>query len=204
MHQVEPESAEDVRSSERDETRLQEELIATKEQLRLAEEDVRDLRRELGQSRESLRELRLMSGTLSMSWISVRRQSEKRKMHSTPARTKFTEATQLLLVRVHPGQAESESSTARAEESQPKSSQITFLCAALRERVTELEAKVKKLTSVRQYRAHSNSRSRCPTGTCTGMLASDLRCLVCIRAIQYQISKQLQTIQGSEISTAST
>jgi hypothetical protein len=89
---------------------------------------------------------------------------------------KFTEATELL--RVH--RAESESSIARAEESQFNYSQVTFLCAALRERVTELEAKVKKLKSGRKYRAQSNSRSRRPTSTCTGMLALDLRCLVCL------------------------
>ena len=68
---------EDVESNERDETRLQEDLIATKERLVLAEEDDRDLRRELGQSRGGL-----MSGRLSMSW---RRRYEMRKMHSTPA-----------------------------------------------------------------------------------------------------------------------
>ncbi|KAF8502910.1 hypothetical protein F5888DRAFT_1668085 [Russula emetica] len=58
---------------------------------------------------------------------------------------------------------------ARAEESEFKCSQVIFLCAALRERVTELEAKVKKSKSVRKYRAHSNSRSRRPTGTCTAV-----------------------------------
>ncbi len=69
---------------------------------------------------------------------------------------------------------------ARAEESQLKCSQVTFLCAALREHVTELEAKVKKLKSTWEYRAHSNSRSHRPTGTCTGILAPDLLCLVCL------------------------
>jgi chromosome segregation ATPase len=74
---------------------------------------------------------------------------------------KFTEATQLL--RVH--QAESESLMAKAEESEFKCSQVTLLCAALRERVTELEAKVEKLKSARKYRTHFNSHSRRPTGT---------------------------------------
>jgi hypothetical protein len=89
---------------------------------------------------------------------------------------KFTEATELL--RVH--RSESESSMARAEESQFRWSQVTFLCAALRERVTELESKVKKLKSARKHRAHSNSHSHRLTGTCTGMRALDLRCLVCL------------------------
>jgi len=174
MRQMEHESTEDVKPNEREETRLQEDLIATKEQLRLAEEDVRDLRRELGQSRESLREVethvRALEHELGICQATVREAQDAQYT----SEVKFTEATQLL--RVH--QAESESSMARAEESQLKCSQVTLLCAALRERVTELEAKVKNLKSARKYRAHSNSRSRRPTATCTGMLAPDLRCLV--------------------------
>ena len=102
---------------------------------------------------------------------------------------KITEATQLL--RVH--QAESESSMARAEESQLKCSQATFLCAALQERVTELEAKVKKLKSARKYRVHPNSPSPSrPTGsTCTGMFAPDLYCLVCL---YIRASSDLETV----------
>ena len=174
--QVEPESDEDVKPNERDETRLQEELIATKEQLRLAEEDVRNLRRELGRSRELLREaethVRALEHELDICQATVREAQEAQYA----SEVKFTEATQLL--RVH--QTESESSTARAEESELKCSRVTFLCTALQERVAELEAEVKKLKSARKYRAHSNSRSRRPTGTRTGMLVPDLRCLVCL------------------------
>ena len=159
---------------ERDETRLHEELIATKEQLRLAEEDVHTLRRELGQSRESLcgvkTRVRALEHELDVCQATVREAQDAQYA----SEVKFTEATQLL--RVH--QAESESSKARADESQLKCSQVTLLCAALRERVTELEAKVKKLKSAREYRARSSSRSRRPTSSSTGMLALDLRCLV--------------------------
>ena len=159
---------------ERDETRLHEELIATKEQLRLAEEDVHTLRRELGQSRESLcgvkTRVRALEHELDVCQATVREAQDAQYA----SEVKFTEATQLL--RVH--QAESESSKARAEESQLECSQVTLLCAALRERVTELEAKVKKLKSAREYRARSSSRSRRPTSSSTGMLALDLRCLV--------------------------
>jgi hypothetical protein len=176
MRQVELESAEYVKPNERDETCLQEELVATKEQLRLAEHDVRDLRRELSQSRVSLRKVethvRALEHELDICQATVREAQDAQYA----SEVKFAEATQLL--RVH--QAESESSMARAEESEFKSSQATLLCTALRERVTELEAKVKKLKSAREYRAHSNSRSRRPTGTCTGMLAPDLRRLVCL------------------------
>jgi chromosome segregation ATPase len=153
MRQVEPVSAEDVKPNERDETRLQEELIATKEQLRLAEEDVRDLRRELGQSRESLREaethVRSLEYELGICQATVREAQDAQ----CASEVKFTEATQLL--RVH--QAESESSAARAEESQFKCSQATLLCTTLQERVTELEAKVKKLKA-RGYRRALSDR----------------------------------------------
>ena len=45
MRKVKPESA--LEPNKRDETHIQEELIATKERLRLAEEDIGVLRREL-------------------------------------------------------------------------------------------------------------------------------------------------------------
>ena len=177
MRQVEPETTEDVNANERDESRLQEELNVTKEQLCLAEEDVRALRRELGQARESLPRIETQVRTLEYELDTICQATVREAQDAQYAsEVKFTEATQL--VRVH--QAESEPSMARAEESQLKCSQVTFLCAALRERVTGLEAKVKKLKSSRKYRANSNSRSRSPTGTCTGMLALDLRCLVCL------------------------
>ena len=167
MRQMEPEKVEDVNPNERDETRLQEELTATKEQLRLAEEDVRDLRHELGRSRESLHEVeahvRALEHELNICRVTAREAQDAQ--HASEV--KFTEVTQLL--RVH--QAESESSMARVEESQLKCSQVTFLCAALREHVTELEAKVKELKSTRGYRAHSKSRSRRSEGTCTGIHA---------------------------------
>ena len=167
MRQVEPESAEDVKPNERDETRLRGELSATKEQLCLAEEGVRDLRRELGQSRGSLRKIEIQVRALECELDICRATVQEARDAQHATEVKFSEATQL--VRVH--QAESESSMARAEESQLKCSQVTFLCAALQERVTELEAKVKKLKSSRKYRANSNSRSRSLTDTRTGMLA---------------------------------
>lgn len=170
MRQVEPESAEDVKPNKRDETRLQQELIAAKERLRMAEEEVRDLRRELGQSRESIREaethVRSLEDELGICRVTVREAQDAQ--HASEV--KFTEASQLL--RVH--QAESESLVARAEESQFKCSQTTLLCTALQERVTELEAKVKKLKSTREYRTYSNSRSHHSTVTSTGMAAPNL------------------------------
>ena len=201
IRQMEPESAKDVELNERGDPGLQEELITTREQLRLAEEEVRDLRRELGQSRVSLREVEAHVRALEYELDDCRATVREAQDAQHASEVKFTEATQLL--RVH--QAESESSRAKAEESQLKCSQATFLYAALRESVTELEAKLK---SARKYRAQSNSLSRRPTGTCTGMLTLVLNCLVCIvysyfRAL-YQISKQLNTTQKSESPTPST
>jgi chromosome segregation ATPase len=166
MRQVEPKSTENVKPNDRDERRLREELTATKEQLRLAEEEVCDLRRELGRSRESLREVETHVRELEHELDICRAMVREAQDAQYASEVKFTEATQLL--RVH--QAESESLMAKAEESEFKCSQVTFLCAALRERVTELETKVEKLKSARNYRAHSDSRSRRPTGTCTGMV----------------------------------
>ena len=176
MRQVEPESAEDVKPNERDETLLKEELTTTKEQLRLAEEEVRDLRRELGQSRESLREVETHVRALEYELDICRATVREAQDAEYASEVKLTEATQL--IRVH--QTESESSMVRAEESQFKCSQATFLCTALQERVTELEAKVKTSKSAQKYRAHSSSRSRRSTSTSTGILAPDLCCLVCL------------------------
>lgn len=70
-----------------------------------------------------------------------------------------------------------------AEASQFKCSRATLLCAALQERVTELEAQVKTLESAQNHpttkAVHTNPRSLCPTATATGMQASDLCCLGC-------------------------
>ena len=74
-------------------------------------------------------------------------------------------------------------SQAKSEVSQFRCSQVTFLCAALQERVAGLEAKVKKSKTSTSIMAgyfnlkdpaitpvHANSE-RCPTGTGTGMCA---------------------------------
>jgi len=70
MRQVEPECAEDVEPNERDEMSLQEELITKKEQLCLAE-DVRDLRRELGQSREVETHVRTLEHEVDICQVTV-------------------------------------------------------------------------------------------------------------------------------------
>jgi hypothetical protein len=72
---------------------------------------------------------------------------------------------------------------ARAEASEFKCSQTTFLCAALQVRVTELEDQVKNLKNSQKCpaiaAAHTNSHSFCPTAIYTGMHAPDLPRLGC-------------------------
>jgi hypothetical protein len=176
MRQVEPESTKNVKPNERDETRLQQELIATNDKLRLAEDDAHDLRRELARSRVSLCEVKTHVRALENELDICRATVREARDAQHASEVKSTEATQLLRAR----QAESESSMARAEESQFKCSQVTLLCAALRERVAELEARIKKLKSARKHRAHSNSHLPRSTGVCKGKLVVDVRCLVCL------------------------
>jgi hypothetical protein len=187
------------RESLRDEiVRLQEQLVVAKKKQRIAEEEARDVRRELDQSKETLREAeedgRGVRRELDQSKATLREvethvmaleyelglcQATLRKAQDArhASKVELDEVAQLL--RQH--QAESESSMARAEASQFKFSQATLLCAALQERVTELEAQVKTLSSTQKYpatrAAHTNSRSIRPTATC--MRASDTCRFVC-------------------------
>ncbi|KAF8483954.1 hypothetical protein DFH94DRAFT_725620 [Russula ochroleuca] len=190
---VEPQGTRDVNPNEREReslrdeiVRLQEQLVVAKKKQRIAEEEARDVRRELDQSKETLREAeedgRGVRRELDQSKATLREvethvmaleyelglcQATLRKAQDArhASKVELDEVAQLL--RQH--QAESESSMARAEASQFKFSQATLLCAALQERVTELEAQVKTLSSTQKYpatrAAHTNSRSIRPTAT---------------------------------------
>jgi hypothetical protein len=179
MCRVEPPGVQDVKPSEQDETRLREELIVTKEQLRLTEEEVRDVRRELDQSKETLHDV----GTHVMALeyeLDICQATLREAQHAQHvSEVELAEAVQLLRLR----QAESESSMARAEAPEFKCSQTTFLCAALQVRVTELEDQVKNLKNSQKCpaiaAAHTNSHSFCPTAIYTGMHAPDLPRLGC-------------------------
>ena len=141
MRQPESESAQDVKPDEQDDRHLEEELTATTEQLRLTEEEVLILRRDLGRSRETIREVksraRDLEHKLQMCQARLRKTQDARRN----ARIRFVQAMELLSLR----RAELESSIAEAKASQFKCSQVTFLSAALQGRVTELEAEVKTL-----------------------------------------------------------
>jgi chromosome segregation ATPase len=141
MRQPESESAQDVKPDEQDDRHLEEELTATTEQLRLTEEEVLILRRDLGRSRATIREVksraRDLEHKLGMCQARLRKTQDARR----DARIRFAQALELLSLR----RADFEWSIAEAKASQFKCSQVTFLSAALQERVTELEAEVKTL-----------------------------------------------------------
>jgi hypothetical protein len=179
MCRVEPPGVQDVKPSEQDETRLREELIVTKEQLRLTEEEACDVRRELDQSKETLRDVEIHAMALEYELDICQATLREAQDAQQAGEAELVEVVQPLHLR----QAESESSMARAEALEFKCSQVKFLCAALQERVTGLELQVKNLKSTQKcsaiIAAHTNSRSICPTDTCTGRDAPDLPCLVC-------------------------
>ncbi len=81
--------------------------------------------------------------------------------------TELAEVINLL----HATQAESESSMLKAEASEFRCSQARFLCAALQERVTELEAEIKKLKCPAITPVPARSFCPSPTDTGTGMCA---------------------------------
>jgi hypothetical protein len=139
-------------NSEQRESRLQDELVVTKEQLCLAEED-------LDQLREELREVKTHIVSLRSEWEMCKTMLREAQDARRSNLTELAEVTELLRV-----------SQAEWEESQFRCSQVTFLCAALQERETELEAKVKKLKGPAITPIHTGSESRpcCPTGTGTG------------------------------------
>ena len=141
-YQREFESAKDAANPNggRDESLLREELAVTKEKLRVAEEEVLTMRDDLGQSSETLREVKAHIRCLQAEWDMCQAMLREEQGARCTSMIELLEVVELL----HLSQTESESLKEEAEQSQFRCSQLTFLCAALRERVTELEAKVKK------------------------------------------------------------
>ena len=159
MRQEDSESTEDaVRpNSEQQESRLQDELAVAREQLCLAEEEVLTVRHELDQSREALREVMARIASLKSEWDLFRAMLRESQDARCSSMAELAEVIGLLRV-----------SQAEWEESQFRCSQVTFLCTALQERVTELE----------------EAKAKCPvitpdTDIGTGMCAlPDLRYLI--------------------------
>jgi chromosome segregation ATPase len=203
MRQGEYESAQDAvkPNNEQHVSRLQDELAVTKEQLCLAEEEVLTMRRDMDQAREALREVNTHLVSLRSEWEMCKAMLREAQDTRRSNMTQLAEVIDLLRV-----------SQAESEESQFRCSQVTFLCAALQERVTELEAKVNMLkypavppihtggvdgcyrnrNEIRN-RTDSESRSRCPTGTGTGMCAHPIytpSCELMYIFKQHPMSKQ--------------
>jgi hypothetical protein len=163
-------------NGERDESRLQEELALTKEQLLLAEEEVLTTRRDLEESRETLREVKTHVMFIESAWEMCKAMLREAQVARRSSLTELAEVIDLLRA----SQAESESSLVKAEASEFRCSQARFLCAALQERVTELEAEIKKLKCPAITPVDSPSFCPSPTDTGTGMCARpNLRRPVC-------------------------
>ncbi|KAH9957581.1 hypothetical protein BC827DRAFT_649692 [Russula dissimulans] len=161
MLQLESESTQVVNPNEHDDKCLQ---------VRLAGEEFLHVRRNLKQSRETLREVethaRDVMHELDMCRVKLREGQDARRS----LRFELDESAELLRLR----SAELESSKVEAEMSQFKCSQIMFLSVALQERVTELEAELKTLKSTPKYSALSSAHddSSPVADADTGMCAS--------------------------------
>jgi hypothetical protein len=170
MPQPESERAHDVKPTKPDDRRLEEELASTREQLGLVEREILTLRRDLDRSREQVRRVRNYSRDLEIECYAKLREAEETRRVSE---SKFVQVVEQLRIR----SVELESSRAEVEASQFKCSQITFLSAAQQERISELEAKVKTLTSAQNHSATTVARTVSSSSfpTYPGMGVRDLR-----------------------------
>ena len=142
MRRPEPGSAQDAKPDEHDYRRLEEQMATTVRQLRLAEEEVLTLRRDLDQSEKKL-------------WDVETHANNARKLYRTKL-SKTEDARRVLENRLVEAvedsrlrNAELEASMAEVEASQFKCSQFMFLSAALQERVGDLEGQLKLLKDTR-------------------------------------------------------
>jgi hypothetical protein len=119
--------------SQEGQSRLQDELEMTREQLCLVEEEYSSVRRDLDQSRVALQEVKGNVVSLRSEWEMCKSMLWEAQDARRSSLTELAEVMKLLRV-----------SQAEWEESQFRCSQVTFLCTALQDRVTELEAKFKK------------------------------------------------------------
>lgn len=124
------------------------------EQLRLTEEEVLILRRDLDKSRETILEMescsRNLEHQLGKCQIKVREAQDAQR----DSRIKFVEVVGLLSLR----RIELESLTAEVQTSQFKCSQATFLSTALQERVSQLEIELKSLRNAKKDTTSSSAR----------------------------------------------
>jgi septal ring factor EnvC (AmiA/AmiB activator) len=134
--QPESENAQVVKSTKPDDRRLKEELASTTEQLRLVEHEVLTLRRDLDQAREQVQKVATHATDLETDYRVKLREAEDARRASE---TNLVHVVDQLCLQ----SLELKLSRAGVEASHFKCSQITFLSAALQERIYELEAEAK-------------------------------------------------------------
>ncbi|KAI0247415.1 hypothetical protein BJV78DRAFT_1245566 [Lactifluus subvellereus] len=162
MRQLELDRAQEIKSSEQDKNHLQEELAVTREQLRLTQEDLINTRRDLDREKEARRDLETCAKDVAHELDTCQAKLQEVRDARRAGVIKFVEAVELLRLR----NADVDSLKVKAEATQFRCSQVTFLSAALRERITDLEAKVKTLKHAQSCPettpASTNSRLICP------------------------------------------
>jgi chromosome segregation ATPase len=164
MRRPDPESAQHANPNDRDDRRLEEHLATTMGQLRLAEEEVLTLRRDLDQSRKMIWDMENRTNDVINSY---RTKLSKTEDAGRALEDKFAETVENLRLR----SAELEASMFEVEASQFKCSQFMFLSAALQERVDELDGEVKSLKGAWDYPAPTVAPSPSSFVTNTGMIS---------------------------------
>ena len=130
MRRLEPGRAQDVKYHGRDDQRSEEQLKRRRESLRLTEEAVLTLRRDLDYSRKAVWET-LANGVVNSYRTKLRKIEDARRA----LEKKFVEAVENLRLRSE----ELETSMVEVEVSRFKCLEFKFLAAALQEHVSELE-----------------------------------------------------------------
>jgi hypothetical protein len=142
--QLESERAQHVTPTEPDDHSLERELTATMEKLRVTEEEVLNLRRDLDQSRKAMcgaeSDARDLGRKLDKCQAKLRKSADSRRAMEA----QFAERLRL-------SSAALKSSRAQVEASQLKCSHATSLSTALQERVDELEDQITTLKSSRNH-----------------------------------------------------
>ena len=142
MRRPNPGSDQDADPNGHDDRRLEEHLATTMGQLRLAEEEVLTLRRDLDQSRKTICDMANRTDDVINSYRTKLSETEdvRRALED-----KFAEAVETLRLR----SAELKGSMVEVEASQFKCSQLMLLSAALQERVDELDGEDRLLKGSR-------------------------------------------------------
>ncbi|KAI0247768.1 hypothetical protein BJV78DRAFT_890530 [Lactifluus subvellereus] len=165
MRQLELDRAQEIKSIEQDKNHLEEDLAVTREQLRLTQEDLISTRRDLDRAKEARRDFETCAKDVAHELDTCQAKLQEVRDARHAGVIKFIETVELLRLR----NADVDSLKVEAEATQFRCSQVTFLSAALRERIMDLEAEVKTLKRAQRRPettpASTNSRLICPGDT---------------------------------------